>query len=106
MAVNNPPTPTVIGEAVKNAIDGNETVMVGTSVAALLDAVIGFALYKEWLLPQDLVMVTPIAVAIIVLSGVVVRQKVFSKKSAAELLETDPHGPLSQGEVKLLAAAK
>jgi hypothetical protein len=106
MAVNNPPAPTAIGEAVRDAIDGNEVVAVGASIAALIDAVIGFALYKEWLLPQDMLMITPISVALIAVIAVVMRQKVFSKASAAELLETDPNGPLSQGEVKLLAAAK
>jgi hypothetical protein len=106
MAVNNPPTPTPIGGAIERAIDGNEPVMVGASLAILVDALIGFALYKTWLLPEDMALLTPIIVAAIGLGAVVVRQKVYSKASAAELLETDPNGPLSQGEVKLLAAAK
>jgi hypothetical protein len=106
MAVNNPPAPTAIGEAVRDAIDGNEVVAVGASIAALIDAVIGFALYKEWLLPQDMLMITPISVALIAVIAVVMRQKVFSKASAAELLETDPNGPITADEFKLLTAAK
>jgi hypothetical protein len=85
VAVNNPPTPTLIGEAVRNAVDGNEPVMVGASLAILIDALIGFALYKEWILPADMALLTPIIVAAIGLGAVVVRQKVYSKATVAKI---------------------
>jgi hypothetical protein len=81
----NPPAPTLIGGAIRDAIDGNEPVAVGASLAILIDALIGFALYKTWILPADMALLTPIIVAAIGLGAVVVRQKVYSKSSVAAI---------------------
>jgi hypothetical protein len=95
-----------LGQALQNVIDGNETVLVGATLSSGFMALLAFGIHKGWITEIDAQYILGIATPLVIVLGVVIRQKVYSKGTAAELLETDPNGPLSQGEVKLLAAAK
>lgn len=74
-----------LGSAFQNAIDGNETVLVGSSISALFMAFCAFGVHKGWLTNDDVQYLLGIATPTVIVIGVIVRQKVWSKKSVAKI---------------------
>jgi hypothetical protein len=73
------------GNAIQNVVDGNETVLVGSSISSIFMAVCAFSVYKDWLTDADVQYLLGIATPLVIVLGVVVRSKVWSKGSVSAI---------------------
>jgi hypothetical protein len=73
------------GNAIQNVVDGNETVLVGSSISSIFMALCAFGVYKDWISDADVQYLLGIATPLVIVIGVVVRSRVWSKGSVNAL---------------------
>ena len=74
-----------LGNALQNVFDGNETVLVGSSISAIFMAMCAFGVHKGWITDADVQYLLGIATPLVIVLGVVVRSRVWSKGSVEEI---------------------
>jgi hypothetical protein len=64
-------------------------VLVGSSISSIFMALCAFGVYKDWISDADVQYLLGIATPLVIVLGVVVRSKVWSKGSVTSLQKSD-----------------